>query len=63
MGKGGKRLQNAYCEIELLQQDLEDAFHEIDKLHKLDNSIGGNFFKEIVDCTRKCISELTEKLE
>ena len=63
MGKGGKWLQNAYHEIELLQQDLEDAFHEIDKLHKLDNSIGANFFKEIVDCTRKRISELTEKLE
>ena len=43
MGKGGKRLQNAYREIELLQQDLEDAFHEIYKLHKLDSSIGGNF--------------------
>ena len=59
MGKGDKRLQNAYREIELLQQDLEDSFHEIDKLHKLDNSIRGNFFKEIVDCTRKHISELT----
>ena len=48
MGKGSKWIQNAYREIELLQQDLEDAFHEIDKLHKLDNSTGGIFLKKLL---------------
>ena len=66
MGKGWTWIQNDNYEIELVQLDIEDAFHEINKLHKqnkLDNSIRGNFLKEFVECTRECISELEEKLE
>ena len=39
MGKGGKRLQTTNQEIELLQQDLEDALQEIDRLQKINQSI------------------------
>jgi peptidoglycan hydrolase CwlO-like protein len=41
MGKGGKRLQTTNQEIELLQQDLDDALQEIDRLQKQNNSIIG----------------------
>jgi hypothetical protein len=51
MGKGGKRLQNTNHEIELMQHDLDDALHEIDRLHKQhkqDNSIRNNFLKNLL---------------
>jgi hypothetical protein len=32
IGKGGKRLQNANQEIELLQQDFDDSLQEIDRV-------------------------------
>jgi peptidoglycan hydrolase CwlO-like protein len=41
MGKGGKRLQTTNQEIELLQQDLDNALQEIDRLQKQNQSIIG----------------------
>jgi hypothetical protein len=41
MGKRGKRLQNVNHEIELLQQDLDDALQETDRLQKQNHSIIG----------------------
>jgi len=34
MGKGRKRLQNTNKKVQLLQQDLDDALQEIDRLQK-----------------------------
>jgi hypothetical protein len=41
MGKGGKILQTNNQEIELLQQDLDDALQEIYRLQKQNHSIIG----------------------
>lgn len=63
MEKGGKKLQNANNEIEMLQQDLDDALHQIGKLnkqYKQDNSIRNKFFKYYVDSTRDHINKKEE---
>ena len=72
MGKGGKRIQTANQEIELLQQDLEDALQEIDRLKKQNQSIIGKvaefrtrdneLYHEFVCSTTQRIDTLEEKL-
>ena len=42
MGKGGKRLQTTNHQIGMLQQDLDDALKEIDRLNKQNNLIIAN---------------------
>jgi peptidoglycan hydrolase CwlO-like protein len=72
MGKGGKRLQTSNQEIELLQQDLEDALQEIDRLQKQNQSIIGKveefmtqdneLYHEFVCSATPHIDTLEEKL-
>lgn len=73
MGKWGKRLQNSNHEIELLQQDLDDALQEIDGLKKQNNSMMGKVTKlighdnelyhDFFGLTTQNISTLEEMLE
>jgi hypothetical protein len=73
MGIIGKYMQNDNHEIELLQQALDDAFQEIDTIHKFNDSIMGKVIKfitsdnklyqEFVGFSTYCISELVERLE
>jgi hypothetical protein len=73
MGKGGKILQNANHEIELLQQNLDHALQKIDRLVEFNNSLMGKFielkvcnnkvYQEFVGFTTQHINELEERLE
>jgi len=72
MGKGGKKIQTTNQEIDLLQQDLDNALQEINMLQKQNQSIIGKvaefktreneLYHEFVSFSTQCIDTLKEKL-